>query len=57
MKNTAITLLNEVLYYCQDEEQKNSTELLELVERMNKTELINVCKWSTKVLQDYFNNL
>ena len=57
MKTTAITLLNEVLYYCQEDEQKNSVELLELVDQMNKQELINICKWSTKVLQEYFSSI
>jgi hypothetical protein len=56
MKNTAITLLNEVLYHCPMNEVKEATDLLEQVEYYNRKELINTINWCLEILKVNFES-
>jgi|11_taG_2_1085331.scaffolds.fasta_scaffold63867_2 hypothetical protein len=54
MKNTAITLLNEVLYHCPMNEVKEASNVLEQVEYYNRQELINTINWCLEILKVNF---
>lgn len=54
MKNTAITLLNEVLYHCPMHIRKEASKVLEQVEYYNRQELINTINWCLEILKVNF---
>ncbi len=56
MKNTAITLLNEVLYHCPTNKSEEASKVLEEVDYYNKKELINTINWCLDELKINFSN-
>lgn len=53
MQNLAITLLNEVIYHCNQE--KEAVETLEKVCYYNRRELINTINWCLDCLKENFD--